>query len=610
MKSPFRKVHGLGLNKHDKRHRHDIQRSFAQLDELSRASQDMEDMRDCYDSLLSAAAGTTNNAYEFSESLQEMGSCLLEKTALSDDEDSGRVLLMLGKVQFDIQKLVDNYRSHINKTITAPSESLLNELCIVEDMKRQCDEKRAVYEAMKIQYDKGRLKSSKGEHVTSRQLQSARDEFDEDATLFIFRMKSLKSGQSRSLLTQAARHYAAQMCFFRKALQSLEAIEPHVKLTTEQQHIDYHFSGLDDDDDDRDSVFLTDDEDEEDASDDNYDALKENELNIDSMNVRKNELSTLGTSMELDNEGVTFMQLAPVNSEKVNMNRRPVWSSTTFNMDLNNGSKSAPLSVETTIDPNERYRQMRQSSTRKLNTYVLPTPLEKSSVTSRHETRHPEPKPPTNIWHSMPLEKLSGKPTPLPAPQTEVRTTIQIDSRSVSSAKKIKRYAFSGPLAGDSYSKKPLYASGPIGSTPHFLPTSGSVLRTTLTQPPSTLDQSTLSASAVSLPVISELHELPRPPAKVVSKKPSKVGFSAPLVTFKREPDIIDKNKLPVSDAAHILPMPSRSLRDTVSASKQTETLDLRTAKSINSPPLSPISIRNIQLESSATETALNHRYV
>ncbi|KAL8267134.1 hypothetical protein R6Q59_004478 [Mikania micrantha] len=63
MKSPFRKVRGLGLHRHDKRHRHGIQRSSAQLDELAQASQDMQDMRDCYDSLLTAAASTTNTAY-------------------------------------------------------------------------------------------------------------------------------------------------------------------------------------------------------------------------------------------------------------------------------------------------------------------------------------------------------------------------------------------------------------------------------------------------------------------------------------------------------------------------------------------------------------------
>lgn len=71
---------------------------------------------------------------------------------------TGKVLLMLGKVQFELQKLVDGYvsfndiyklvlfpalslslilcfvfqRSHIFQTITIPSESLLNELRIVE----------------------------------------------------------------------------------------------------------------------------------------------------------------------------------------------------------------------------------------------------------------------------------------------------------------------------------------------------------------------------------------------------------------------------------------------------------------------------------------------
>jgi hypothetical protein len=48
----------------------------------------MQEMRDCYDSLLAAAAATENSAYEFSESLQEMGTCLLKKTALNDDEES------------------------------------------------------------------------------------------------------------------------------------------------------------------------------------------------------------------------------------------------------------------------------------------------------------------------------------------------------------------------------------------------------------------------------------------------------------------------------------------------------------------------------------------
>jgi hypothetical protein len=236
------------LHKHESKDRRDL-RALVQKDELAQASQDVEDMRDCYDSLLNAAAATANSAYEFSESLRELGACLLEKTALNDDEESGRVLIMLGKLQFELQKLVDKYRSHIFQTITIPSESLLNELRIVEEMQRLCDEKRNVYEGMLTrQREKGRSKGGKGETFSPQQLQEAHDDYENETTLFVFRLKSLKQGQTRSLLTQAARHHAAQLCFFKKALSSLEEVDPHVQMVTESQHIDYHFSGLEDDD--------------------------------------------------------------------------------------------------------------------------------------------------------------------------------------------------------------------------------------------------------------------------------------------------------------------------------------------------------------------------
>ena len=56
-------------------------------------------------------------------------------------------------------------------------------------------------------------RNGKGECFSMQQIQAAHDEYDEDATLFVFRLKSLKQGQSRSLLTQAARHHAAQVSF-------------------------------------------------------------------------------------------------------------------------------------------------------------------------------------------------------------------------------------------------------------------------------------------------------------------------------------------------------------------------------------------------------------
>ncbi|RYR15280.1 hypothetical protein Ahy_B04g072005 isoform B [Arachis hypogaea] len=214
MKSSLNKLRGLALHNH--KERRPAARAVLPLpnvDELAQAAQDLEDMKDCYDTLLSAAAATASSAFEFAESLRDMGSCLLEKTALTDHEDdTGKVLLMLGKMQFKLQKLIDNYRSHVFQTITTPSESLLNELRIVEEMKRQCEEKRDVYEYMVTKYkERGRSKGGKGETFTLQQLQNARDEYDQEATLFVFRLKSLKQGQSRSLLTQAARHHAAQV---------------------------------------------------------------------------------------------------------------------------------------------------------------------------------------------------------------------------------------------------------------------------------------------------------------------------------------------------------------------------------------------------------------
>ncbi|KAJ9549405.1 hypothetical protein OSB04_021948 [Centaurea solstitialis] len=675
MKTPFIKVGGLGLGLHrdnNKRDRQAIQRS--QLDELSQASQDMVEMRDCYDSLLSAAAGTTKQCIcsykydgflqilfivlpsswefihlanydrsisEFSESLQEMGDCLLAKTALSDDEDSGRVLLMLGKVQFDIQKLIDNYRSHISQTITAPSESLLNELRVVEDMKKQCDEKRMAYEVMKTQHEKGRSKNSKGEYVSSRQLQSARDEFDEDATLFILRMKSLKNGQSRSLLTQAARHHAAQVfisiinvatsypmyevhsensymlenrCVFSGRLSNLWKQLSHMLNPSQNSSIsitisvglkmmigilffllmmktmkmkvmiamtDKKMAGMF-----RRMKFLA--QEIQWRQEFHFLLLTQKALILLLHMIIKYKIGLFLVSakhpfyiilcLQLDNKDLIFSRVGSVNSQ-ANSYRKT---------SLNTGSKSAPLSADTTFDRNERYRP------RKLSTYVLPTPFEKNSAPSRTGTQHSQQIPPTNtnMWHSMPLEQKTYENTfrkekisrPIVSNDVKPTSAAEADSGSASTSKKIKRDgfsgpmmgnikrgAFSGPLIGGFQSKKPLLStSGSIGSTTNHLPFSGPLFRSTLNQP------SDVITSSGPLPTIRELHELPRPPpANMAYKKTSKVGFSAPLITYRG--DIDDTAKA----AAYTLPLPT--------SKSQRESWKLGGDEAKVSPPLSPI---------------------
>ncbi|KAB5520899.1 hypothetical protein DKX38_025218 [Salix brachista] len=615
----------------------------AQIDELAQAAEDMKDMKNCYDSLLSAAAATANSAYEFSnltpsalsefsESLREMGSCLLEKTALHDDEGSGRVLLMLGKVQFELQKLLDSYRSHIFLTITNPSESLLNELRTVEDMKRQCDEKRIVYEYMVAQQkDKGRSKSGKDERITLQQLQTAREEYDEEATLCVFRLKSLKQGQSRSLLTQAARHHAAQLNFFQKGLKSLETVEPHVRLVTDHQHIDYHFSGLENDGR----------EDDEDGDDTN----EGRELSFDYRENNQGDavVSAVRDSMEVDEDDLSFQASA---AENVELNPDENHGGFHFpSREPRGGSHSAPIVPERKPDPIERIRQM-QPTSRKSNTYVLPTPIDaKVAISSRTSgsvpnTRQTDTSGHTyNLWHSSPLEqkknekdsgdyqlldftplkarsghKESNNPnasTQFPLPSVGGISYPQLDVYNASNNKKTKWQSFSGPITSKPLSMKPLSSSGPISSTELSQQVSGMLSRGANPQSSSSPKVSpSTSPPLVSSPRISELHELPRPPGNLAAKavKPLvPIGHSAPL---SRNPELAGTNKISTGAANLASPLPPPPLivpRSFSIPSSSQRALTVHDSKlldssqvsykpgEVNSPPLTPISLANMR---------------
>ncbi|KAM5568306.1 uncharacterized protein ABKV19_016062 [Rosa sericea] len=623
MKTSLRKLRGLALHKHEaKDHRIDLQ-PHAQLDELAQASQDMQDMRDCYDSLLSAAAATANSAYEFSESLREMGACLLQKTALNDDEDGGKVLLKLGKLQYELHKLVDSYRSHIFQTIAVPSESLLNELQTVEEMKNQCDEKRDVYEYMlKRQKEKGRLRGGKGETFSVQQIQLARDEYDDEASLFVFRLKSLKQGQSRSLLTQAARHHAAQLCFFKKALSTVEAVEPHVKLVTEQQHIDYKFNGLDDEGD-------GDNDDDDNDDDDSSFVNDDGELSFDyGHNEREPDVSTTRSSMESDQADLTFPKISSVEALKDRLRRN------SFSFKGRAVSQSAPLFPENKLDRTEKMRHMQPSLSRKFHSYVLPTPVDTNhSVSTGPGNSVPQTVqsslsgPKQNLWHSSPLEpnneKIMGDKKPagptvinaqsvlresnnniashrLPPPLAGRMVYLGMDPLAAFDSKKIKRQAFSGPLTGKHLSSKPVS----VGSHQMF---SGPLLRNPIPQPPSVSPKVSPNASPtfMSSPKISELHELPRPPVGLTSKSSRPlVGHSAPLVPRAQMQSTTSKPPLsptaaPLPKPPQIIPrsfsIPSRSPRVTeLHVSEPQEAFPVpEKSEDVASPPLSPIALSN-----------------
>ncbi|KAL2907072.1 hypothetical protein RDABS01_005782 [Bienertia sinuspersici] len=382
-----------------------------------------------------------NDLREFSESLHEMGGCLIEKAELYKDDESKKAFMMLGKVQFELQKLVDFYRSHIFLTITKPSESLLDELQTVQDrtymdclllrvhgyrdlgcwyelngstlgktevaygnigmqrgnsggdicfrptvvdgaghmmlqvmsnelvenaeMKQQCDEKRSVYEYMMTQHrehrEKGRSKSGKGDVFSLEQMQQAHNEYEEEATLCLFRLKSLKQGQSRSLLTQAARHHTAQVfpiCSgwlsatdyaFQVAAASgllLAFIKPHA--------ITSGFAKLDQED-----------------------HLFSKASNMDNTEFSSEKVHGDSQMLESEPRTSSYSHSAPILPEK-----------------------------EKKFDPAERARQMRPSHTQKFHTYVLPTPSDAKSTNSARTSSAPRTRPTTvathNIWHSSP----------------------------------------------------------------------------------------------------------------------------------------------------------------------------------------------------------------
>ncbi|PRQ54322.1 putative AH domain-containing protein [Rosa chinensis] len=622
MKSSFDKLRRFELYKSGSKDKRNFQPS-AHVDELAQASQDMQDMRNCYDSLLSAAAATANSAYEFSESLREMGSCLQEKTALHHDERGGRVFLMLGKVQFELQKLVDSYRSHIVSTVTNPSESLLNELRTVEEMKRQCDEKREVYEYMVAQQkEKGRSKRGKGESFTLQQLQVAREEYDEEATLCVFRLKSLKQGQARSLLTQAARHHAAQLNFFRKGLKSLEAVEPHVRLVTEEQHIEYQFSGLEDDGED----------DGADHGENSNDSIEDGELSFDYRPSKQGmEVSASRNSMEVDEVGHLSPQASTLEYPDINLDqgelkfpsREPRIS----------GSYSAPIvSADPKFDPAERARQLQLSATRRPNAYVLPTPDSKGLVSSRTSSTVPGVRSGGrihNLSYSSPLDakhdKYSGDDTVSGANFSKAQSVVK-ESHSTNTSMQLppppladglaqhqhKRQAFSGPLTSKPSSTKPASsASGPIVSSEPPQLVSGMLPRLPNPQPSSSPKVSpSASPPLASSPKISELHELPRPPGSSVVK-PTKssglVGHSAPLISRNQEPHIQNKIPSAPTNLASPLPIPpliiprsfsipsSNQRAVTLHVPRHLESpLGSSNPEEVASPPLTPITLTNM----------------
>ncbi|KAI3916246.1 hypothetical protein MKW98_004687 [Papaver atlanticum] len=234
MESSWEKLKGIALSEYQNHKKDDKRLCLFRpcpkiLDDFTQACKDMHDMRKCNDNILYAATTAANNASEFSKSLREMGTCLLEQSELNGDEQSGNNELFL-------QELVDSYRSHIFQIIT-PSESILNQLQTMEELKQQCDGKRNVYQGL-LATQREKERSRKDDNVSSQHLQAASNEYEHEAICFLSCLKSLKEAQTRSFMTKEVQHHATQVNY------SLEAVDLELRFVAEHQDNAYNSNGL------------------------------------------------------------------------------------------------------------------------------------------------------------------------------------------------------------------------------------------------------------------------------------------------------------------------------------------------------------------------------
>jgi hypothetical protein len=472
------------------------------------------------------------------------------------------------------------------------------------------------YEGMRAAYkDKGQSRHSKSESFSTEQLQASFLEYQEEAALFIFRLKSLKQGQFLSILTQAARHHAAQISFFRRGLKHLEALEPYVKAVAEKQHIDYHFSGLDDD-----------------SDIDDYSSYQDNhsdgsELSFDyEINDRDKDLPSSTSPMDLDQAQPTSSPRPMKEQEQENAEEiKATFMVPHVKPDI--VTQSAPIFAENVPDPSMRFRKM-DLSKRIVHSYKLPTPADEKNPASVVTNTSPHSDPPAsksyvtgNLWHSSPLVKdfkpssIYSGPVKVPLNNEGISAPL-VYSYSTSDFKKMKRETretFSGPILSKTGSSNPLFSATDRRQSMNYpsrvLSTKSHGPGWQSSLPPKVTPR--VTSLPTTPPKISELHELPRPPGLV--------GYSGPLVSRRQMPNAPTRVS-PPSHKASPLPrppaamtrsysIPSNSQRTPIiTVNKLLESRHSRESSEVSSPPLTPISLADVSRRSTAEITVDNKR--
>ncbi|XP_071702039.1 uncharacterized protein At2g33490-like isoform X2 [Rutidosis leptorrhynchoides] len=456
--------------------------------------------------------------------------------------------------------LILRVRSYVIVTITNPSESLLSELRKVEEMKLQCDEKREVYEDMLVQHkEKKKLRNGKVESSITQKLQEAQDEYDEVTRLCVFRVKSLKEGQCRSLITQGARHHAAQLNFFREGIKALEAVEPLIKNAAVKHHIDYQLSEL--------PTW----ESHEGEPLSGYESTDNGELSFD-YKLKKQGLDDDVTStnpMELDQADAPYLRASYFEDSMINLNKPK--GEQLNSRQTRVSSYSAPLFPENR-DTSERLKETQPAQ--KFHSYVLPPPITRNQISKPPSISHSNSS--QNLQYRVPvdhekhLRRISDTNTSTSAFTSKVQSTIK-DTQLPAPTGKFSLSHRDNYNKTDSKAAKQKSYSGPLTPTKQFSfkitsNNSGPITSTELPQPPSwvLVSQpnltSNVSRSASPPPISSpELHELPRPPNGLAFSKPvaissGSMGHSAPLLLKNQE--ISPPNKRPMLTSICVSPLP------------------------------------------------------
>ncbi|MCO5554632.1 hypothetical protein L7F22_008164 [Adiantum nelumboides] len=236
LRSPFWKLRNFGLSKQGFKDVHDAPAAIDEgpLPIVVKCMQDATDMRLKYEGLLTNGLIISGAAYDFSRSLQDMASYMVESFEEVVDQEIGNIFSLLAKVQFEMSKLLDLFAAHVSKTIIKPTELLMTKIQQAEIMKDEYDAERKLYILSLIE-KKAKAKKGNKSIVDEKSVQAKANRL----TLY---MQSLTRGQSANLVDQAVKYHSAHMHLFSKGFASTNAVEPMIRQVALDRMIDTTFS--------------------------------------------------------------------------------------------------------------------------------------------------------------------------------------------------------------------------------------------------------------------------------------------------------------------------------------------------------------------------------